>query len=269
MTTEPARASFGIGFVPGVTLAKWSRLWEERRPDLPLAVVEVDARDPLAALADGRAEMVLARLPIEGDGFSVIPLYDERIVVVVSKEHEIAALELSDEIATSEFADEHRHDLELTPADAVDVVATGAGVAVMPQSLARLHARKGVTYRFVSDLPPVTVGLVWPVGRLDDDIDDFIGVVRGRTARSSRGRRRDDEDLAPTPPADEAVDPDLQLPKQAARKPPKAPTKRGGSMTRGEQLRAKNGGKPGGGRAGGKTGGGKPGGGKGKPRKPR
>ncbi|GAB2978522.1 LysR family transcriptional regulator substrate-binding protein [Frigoribacterium salinisoli] len=184
--------TFRVGAVPGVTLSKWSRAWAERRADLPLEVVEVDPEDPLTPVRDGSVDMVLARLPLSTDGFSAIPLYEERPVVVVAKDHLLAALAPDEEVALADLAAEHRHDLELAPADAVAVVATGPGVAVLPQSLARMHAQKGTTYRFVADLPGTTIALLWPDGRDDDDTDDFVGVVRGRTARSSRGRSRDD-----------------------------------------------------------------------------
>jgi DNA-binding transcriptional LysR family regulator len=196
MTTEPSRASFRIGFVPGVTLSKWSRLWEERRDDLPLDVVEVigDALEVLRG--DDRVDMVLARLPLAlGDDFSSIALYEERAVVCFGKEHPLAAAGKDDELSLADLAGEVRHDLDpaLDEAQAIEVVATGSGVAVMPQSLARLHGRSGVTHRFLSDVAPTTIALVWPLGELDDDIDDFIGVVRGRTRNSSRSRRRDDD----------------------------------------------------------------------------
>jgi len=196
MTTEPSRASFRIGFVPGVTLSKWSRLWEERRDDLPLDVVEVSG-DALEVLrGDDRVDMVLARLPLAlGDDFSSIALYEERAVVCFGKEHPLAAAGKDDELSLDDLAGEVRHDLDpaLDEAQAIEVVATGSGVAVMPQSLARLHGRSGVTHRFLSDVAPTTIALVWPIGELDDDIDDFIGVVRGRTRNSSRSRRRDDD----------------------------------------------------------------------------
>jgi DNA-binding transcriptional LysR family regulator len=224
MTTEPTRVPFRIGVVPGVTLSKWSRLWEERRPETPLAFVPLADADAVPSLddarGDDRVDMVLARLPIEVEGLSVIRLYDERAVVVVPKDHAVAAVGAEDEVEGAVFADEHRHDLDpsLSLADAVAVVATGVGVAVMPQSLARLHARKEVTYRYVADLPPTTIALVWPEGELTDDLDDFIGVVRGRTARSSRSRRRDEPEQAATARTGSAPDPRGAKPK---RTPPK------------------------------------------------
>jgi DNA-binding transcriptional LysR family regulator len=71
--------------------------------------------------------------------------------------------------------------------DAVEVVASGTGVAVVPMSIARLHHRRDVTYRVVTDLPPTTVGLAWLVENDDPWVQRFIGIVRGRTERSSRG----------------------------------------------------------------------------------
>ena len=53
-------------------------------------------------------------------------------------------------------------------------------------SVARLHHRKDVTHRPVTDLPTTKVGLAWLVDNEDERVQAFIGIVRGRTARSSR-----------------------------------------------------------------------------------
>ncbi len=58
-------------------------------------------------------------------------------------------------------------------------------------SLARLHHRKDVAFRPVTGVEESPVGLAWPrrpPGEDDDpDIEVFIGIIRGRTPRSSRG----------------------------------------------------------------------------------
>ena len=69
----------------------------------------------------------------------------------------------------------------------VATVAAGTGVVVVPMSVARLHHRKDVTYR-PGDRPAADdrrPGLA----RVDDEderVQTFIGIVRGRSARSSR-----------------------------------------------------------------------------------
>ncbi len=75
-----------------------------------------------------------------------------------------------------------------TTADAVQLVAAGTGLLVVPQSLARLHDRRDLTYRPVTDAPQSQVALAWPTDATTDLVEDFIGIVRGRTANSSRGR---------------------------------------------------------------------------------
>ncbi|MGZ5398444.1 MAG: LysR family transcriptional regulator, partial [Nocardioides sp.] len=75
---------------------------------------------------------------------------------------------------------------EMSEREAIEVVAAGSGVAIVPMSIARLFSRKDVAARPFTDLPPTTVGLAWLVERDDDDTQEFVGVVRGRTPRSSR-----------------------------------------------------------------------------------
>ncbi|MGQ4390193.1 LysR substrate-binding domain-containing protein, partial [Streptomyces sp. SAS_270] len=76
-----------------------------------------------------------------------------------------------------------------TTEDAVELVAAGVGVLLVPQSLARLYHRKDLTYRPVTDAPVGEVALAWPQEATTDLVEDFIGIVRGRTANSTRGRR--------------------------------------------------------------------------------
>ncbi len=199
---------FRVGFVPGVTPDKWSRAWADRMPRRPLKLVPLEERDAVSLVRSGELEMCLVRLPVDRDGLHLIPLYDEQPVVVVSSEHPVAAY---DEIDVAELADEHllqdpddvpewrdlatevttgtRHPVPpMTLRQTVESVAADAGVVVLPMSVARLHQRKDVRAVKVTGVPVTQVGLVWLRDADDDRIETFIGVVRGRTANSSRGR---------------------------------------------------------------------------------
>lgn len=184
--SPPGRRAFRVAFVRGVTPTKWARIWAERRRDLPLELVRTDDEDQAAVLRAGRAEMGFVRLPVDQDGLHVIPLYAEQPVVVVPKDHAIAAV---DEVVLADLGDEQVHPAGGDVVGTLALVAAGVGVVVLPQSVARLHARRDLTYRPVTDAEPTRIGLAWLTGQEDDgDIEDFIGIVRGRTARSSRGR---------------------------------------------------------------------------------
>ena len=190
--------TFRLGFVTGATPDKWARTWRERRRD-PLELVPLAQSGQTDGLHEGSIDMALVRLPVDREGLHLIPLYDEQPVVVVGKDHLVT---VADEVTTRDLAEEQLvlpHESGWTPEadqldfppmslrDAVDVVASGTGVLVVPMSVARLHHRRDVTFRPVTDLPTTKVGLAWLVDNDDPRIQDFIGIVRGRTERSSRG----------------------------------------------------------------------------------
>lgn len=185
-STGPSPAPFRVTFVPGVTLGKWSRIWEQRVRGITLEAAQVADADQLAALRDCRADMSFVRLPVDREGLSLIPLYLEVPVVVVPVDHVVAAFE---EVSVADLADEHLLQIPpLTPKEAIEVVATGAGIVIVPKSVARLYNRKDVTHRPVTGVAESQIGLAWLTETTDSRIEQFIGIVRGRTERSSRGR---------------------------------------------------------------------------------
>lgn len=203
MTGSEASPSFRLAYVPGATPAKWARIWSERLPDVPLELVQVPAADAPVVLRDGTADAGLVRLPVDRTFFSAIPLYTETTVVVVPKGHlvtaadEVSVEDLSDEVVLHPLDDvlgwerppgEPAFERPATTEDAVELVAAGVGLLVVPQSLARLHHRRDLTYRPLVDAPQSSVALAWPEARTTDLVDDFIGIVRGRTVNSTRGR---------------------------------------------------------------------------------
>lgn len=190
--TPPSSASgpFRVGFVPGVMPGKWERAWRERMRR-PLELVTVEVADQEDALREGRVAMCLVRGEVDREAFHLIPLYREVPVVVVPADHPVTAY---DEIDVAELVDEHdvlAEHPELTVAQAVETVAAGTGILVVPMSLARLHHRRDVAFRPVTGVEESPVGLAWirpdPAEPDDPDIQAFIGIIRGRTPRSSRG----------------------------------------------------------------------------------
>ncbi len=182
----PAR--FTVAFVPGVTPARFSRVWAERMPDVELWLTPIAETDAAAVLrgAEPSADMVFARLPIDVDGLSVIPLWEETPVAVAAKDH---PLKVVDTVTLAELADEEVVDGQGEPS--LDLVAAGAGIATMPQAVFRAQNRRDLVARPISDAEPTRIGLVWRDGDSRDEVQEFIGIVRGRTAASSRGRQAD------------------------------------------------------------------------------
>ncbi|MFL6172955.1 MAG: LysR family transcriptional regulator substrate-binding protein [Marmoricola sp.] len=181
---------FRVGFVPGVMPDKWDRSWTEHerasRRWRKLELLPVAAEDAERMLRDGELDMCLVRGAIDRDGMHLVTLYREAPVAVLAKDHAATAY---DELTLADLAEEldilaEFPDLALPMA--VETAAAGSGYVLLPLSLARLHGRKDVVHRPVTDAEESPVGLAWLVAKDDDDTQRFVGIVRGRTARSSR-----------------------------------------------------------------------------------
>jgi DNA-binding transcriptional LysR family regulator len=212
-----------VGYVPGVTPAKWARTWSERHPEVALQLHAIGAAGAADALLDGTVDVALLRPPVDGPGVAVIPLYEETTVVVVPTDHLLSAADavtvadldgqpilipLDDVVAWSAAPGvrvEHRPE---TTRDAMELVAAGIGVLIVPQSVARLHHRKDLEYRPIADAPTCPVALAVPKGEQPALVEEFIGIVRGRKPNSSRGQAE---------PAPKRTAREKTLAKQAAR----------------------------------------------------
>ncbi|WP_434599613.1 LysR family substrate-binding domain-containing protein [Streptomyces sp. A5-4] len=243
MTGSEAPPSFRLAYVPGVTPTKWVRIWNERLPDVPLSLIAVSAAEAPDVLRGGGANVGLVRLPVDRTVLSAIPLYTETSVVMVPKDHVVAAVDevtvedLADDIVLSPLDDvlgweslpgRPANERPATTTDAVELVAAGIGLLVVPQSIARLHHRKDLTYRPVSDAPESRIALSWLEDRTTDLVEEFIGIVRGRTVNSTRGR-------PPTPPQPKAKRPSTGGTRQkpAAGKPAGKNPRNGSGGTKG------------------------------------
>lgn len=183
MSTPPVveRPTLRVGKVPGVTVTKWRGVWAERFPLIRLEIVDVAEPDQRRVLVDGVVELCFVRLPVDSDGLHLIRLYEELPVAWVSADHVVAA---ADEVSLAELADEDVL-TDATP-HAIDLVSIGEAVLHVPASVARTYSRRDFVAVPIADAPPTTVALAWLVDNPDELVEEFIGIVRGRSATSSR-----------------------------------------------------------------------------------
>ena len=179
----------------------------------PVPVVEVP-ENPFAHMSIVRPDREPASA--DGDKYHSIRLYEELPVVILPVDHVLTVL---DEVPVEEFAEEFllqpASDIPayeevsrawresagrivpegLTDKETIELVAAGVGLYIVPMSIARFYHRKDLTYRPVAGLDLYPVHLVWPRApkgeprseELEALLQDFIGIVRGRTATSDRG----------------------------------------------------------------------------------
>lgn len=174
-----------VGFVPGVEPDRFLRRWKSGRRDAWLELTPIPLSQQHLALQRGDVDMCFVRLPIPTDDLHVVGLWEERGAIVMGTEH---VLSLLDEVSESDLAEEAEIPAEHLDdaAERVAVVAAGVGFTRMPLSLARLHHRKDAVHRPQVDAEPTRIALAWPRAADDEVRQEFVGVVRGRTSRSSR-----------------------------------------------------------------------------------
>lgn len=216
-----AAPALRIHHVPGVFPDKWFARWRERFDTELAATAYSGDQEPAAMLAAADAVLCrVAALPagdrphwypsgpgiaIEppGDAFHFIPLYTEDAAVIFHKEDKLTGWAPNQAIPVSKLAEHPLLDWRDYPSGVggadmgVQVVATGAAAAVVPFSLVRGHNHEQVRSRTLvvdengvalEDQPALwRTGLLW---RRDEPehplLQDFIGILRGRSATSAR-----------------------------------------------------------------------------------
>lgn len=215
------RENLRVGYVPGVMPGKWFGRWHERYDSMcPLVEVPLVEDAGLASLTSENplTHMVLLRperepASLDRDRFHAISLYREKQVVVLPKDHlltlheeAVPLADLAEEFmlqepqtvpAWAEISADFRaaHPQKLPEMrhtkDAVELVAAGLGLLLVPMSVARFYHRKDLTYRVVEELPETEVALVWERKVQDEAreqvLQDFVGICRGRRSGSERG----------------------------------------------------------------------------------
>lgn len=195
----PAKSSLSIGYVPGVQPDKWLTRWRERNPGVPVTARRVgDPREELAqAPGDPGFDVIFFREPADAPraappGLLRVPLYTETMAVLAEKDHEIGVY---DSLGVADLEGERWLDpvdaIAATPeavAAAVDLVAAGIGLLVLPLPYARSLSRRDVVVRPLVGVPATRMGVAWSPAREGEDmIDEFVGIVRGRSPSSTRG----------------------------------------------------------------------------------
>ena len=199
-----------VVFVPGLLPDKWFRRFDERHggasrdSNRRVRIASAVADDPLPYVLHGKADVAFVRMDdrgregvvkdaeASGQSIHLIELYEEQPGVAVPKDNAIA---LFPQVSSHDLEDEKimwapqpphfRVDIAGVRA-ALEVVAANVGVVIAPRPLLRVINKRGVKDVALSDARLTQLAMVWLQSRDDRDIQNFVGIVRGRTARSSR-----------------------------------------------------------------------------------
>ena len=219
--SDQAVETLFLSTIPGANPSKWLRRYAARGSNVEL--VNQDEQSQTLFLqphapprylpqlgylrwrADQTWQELVAAAGLDPDDIHLVRLYAEAPVIMVSKEHllaawteddgDVGAEDLADETFwdPAEYASEPVNDPLDRPEEvaagermAIQLVGTGSGYTLLPASVARMFGNKYVLALPTSVHPGWEVGLAWHRDADSDLIQDFIGVTKGRRPRSSR-----------------------------------------------------------------------------------
>ena len=219
--TDQAVETLFLSTIPGATPSKWAHRFKARGSAVQLVTQDEQSQtlflqphDPPRYLpqlgylrwrADQTWQELVAADGLDPGEIHLVRLYDEAPVVMVSKDHLLAAWTEDDGDVTAEelagetlwdpkdYASEPVTDPLDTPEEvaagermAIQLAATGSGYTLLPASVARMFGQKDVLVLPTNVHPGWEVGLAWRRAADSEIIQDFIGVTKGRRPRSSR-----------------------------------------------------------------------------------
>jgi DNA-binding transcriptional LysR family regulator len=194
--------TFTIGFMPGITVTTAVRAFTAQYPELTVELVRTSWHDQVEVLRDGRADVSMVRLPIDQQGLTVRPLFEESRVVMLPTDHRLAG---KPSLRISDLADEHLlQDPDAVPEwrdiavelrerrpgrvpvfhnveEKLEHVAAGNGISVLPLSTAGFYTRPDVVAVPIEDIGPTHVCLAWSASRRARTIHDFAEIATGLT----------------------------------------------------------------------------------------
>jgi DNA-binding transcriptional LysR family regulator len=192
-----ARAARGprrlvVGFRAGVIPTPAIAALSELHPDLVVEVKRLEWDDQELNLLSGDVDIAYVRQPITDRDLRLIPLYHERRLVALRRDHPLAEAQ---ELWESDIADEQhlRYLQPLRPGgtpirsveEKLEHVAAGNGIIVLPLSATRHYTRPEVVYVPVVDAQPDQVFLAFVAQRESGLLDDFVAAATAAARRAT------------------------------------------------------------------------------------
>src|SRR3954466_15576361 len=182
-----------VGFRTGIPVIPAARAFEARHPDVVVDVQRIEWDDQALMLLDGRVDVAYVRLPIDGTGLRVTPLYTEPRVAVLPAGHRLAGKEA---ITEADLAGEPlvwHADTSTQPTrrphpnagylvrgvdETLEHVAAGRGISFLARSAIVFYSHPDVSYVSVTDLAPDQVCLAVAASRTSPVVDDFLSAAQ-------------------------------------------------------------------------------------------
>ncbi|MEV6479499.1 LysR substrate-binding domain-containing protein [Streptomyces sp. NPDC051576] len=174
-----------VGFRAGVVITHTLRAFAAAHPDIEVKARRVEWDDQEQLILDGTVDLAYLRRPVREQGLALLPLFTETRVAMLPADHRLAGkqdLVLADLESETwlRYNDPGPDDVPIRSIEEkFEVVASGAGITLVPASVAEQYSRPDITYVPVTDAAPDEVILAWEAARRSPLITAFTRAAQG------------------------------------------------------------------------------------------
>lgn len=185
------------------------RRWAATHPG---QVVFVQSNTPTAGLLEGRCEVSVVRREVTDPRLDTAHVGDERRYAVVATDHHLAgravvrladflddtvAIDLESGTTTEDLWRPDARPARFRMTHGIDewltLIASGQAIGISSEATRAQHARTGIAFRLLEDVPPISVWLAW----WRDDPSPALGALIDSTRAAYEPRHATDQTTPP------------------------------------------------------------------------
>jgi DNA-binding transcriptional LysR family regulator len=166
-----------VAFASGLHVSEAVLAFTAKYPGVEIDLVRLNWWEQDAPLRDGRVDIGYLRRPFDDSGLRLAPIGSERRIACLPMSHRLVDRK---ELTMADLAGESIMDTPSRRTSSVEekfeLIATGHGIALVPESVVAAYPRPDLVYLPVTDGVPAETFLVVAENRRDERLVDFLEI---------------------------------------------------------------------------------------------
>ncbi|MVU81199.1 LysR family transcriptional regulator [Nocardia sp. ET3-3] len=167
-----------VAFSVGLHVSEAIREFAVRHPEVEIDVIPARWWERDTPLRDGRAQIGYLRKPFDETGLRTVPVGHDPRVLCMPANHPLASRR---ELTLADLEGEPMLDVQskrpLSLEEKFELIASGHGLILTPDSVARAYVRPDLVHRPVTDAPAAETCLVVPADHTDKLLREFLDIA--------------------------------------------------------------------------------------------